>query len=105
MTDTTLSCARHGTTTRLRCAECDTPICPACLVKTDVGLKCPDHAAAVVTPRLSPKRRMRGMVLAAVGLAAIVGGGATLVAGIGSNDGESGPEGQVPVGLPSPDRI
>ncbi len=46
-----LQCEAHGTPTRLTCAECATPICPKCLVKTPVGLKCEDHAQAVA-PRL-----------------------------------------------------
>jgi Tol biopolymer transport system component len=42
-------CEAHGTPTRLRCAEegCGKPICPQCLVKTPVGLKCEEHAQAV----------------------------------------------------------
>ncbi len=44
-----LECEAHGTPTRLRCAEegCGRPICPRCLVKTAVGLKCEEHAQAV----------------------------------------------------------
>ena len=44
-----LECEAHGTPTRLRCAEagCDQPICPQCLVKTSVGLKCQEHAQAI----------------------------------------------------------
>ena len=42
-------CEAHGTPTRLRCAEadCGKPICPRCLVKTSVGLKCEEHAQSV----------------------------------------------------------
>jgi Tol biopolymer transport system component len=42
-------CEAHGTPTRLRCAEegCGKPICPRCLVKTPVGLKCEEHAQSV----------------------------------------------------------
>lgn len=41
-----LSCARHpATETYLRCAECDTPICPACWVDAAIGYHCPDCAA------------------------------------------------------------
>lgn len=42
-------CEAHGTPTLLRCAEadCGKPICPKCLVKTAVGLKCEEHAQAI----------------------------------------------------------
>lgn len=42
--DTTTSCTRHGTPTRLACSNCGTPICPRCSVDTPVGQKCPDCA-------------------------------------------------------------
>ena len=44
-----VECEAHGTPTRLRCAEAggDRPICPQCLVKTAVGLKCEEHAQAI----------------------------------------------------------
>lgn len=35
-----LTCPRDGVETRLRCSECGTPICPACFVRTAVGLRC-----------------------------------------------------------------
>ncbi len=37
-----LTCARDQASTRLTCAQCRTPICPQCFVRTPVGLKCPD---------------------------------------------------------------
>ena len=43
--ETELICTRHGTATRLRCAQCETPICPTCAIRTPVGFKCPDHAS------------------------------------------------------------
>ena len=39
-TDTT-KCVAHGTPTLLRCAQCETPVCPKCAVWTEVGQKCP----------------------------------------------------------------
>jgi hypothetical protein len=49
-TETTLTCGRDGAATRLRCAECQAPICPACFVRTPVGLRCPDCAVASGPP-------------------------------------------------------
>jgi len=56
---TGLTCQRHGQPTRITCVTCDTPICPACAVRTQVGLKCPDHASKPVAPS---KPRFQGLV-------------------------------------------
>lgn len=46
-----LRCASHpNTETYLRCAQCQTPICPRCLVMTPVGAKC----RACARPRRLP---------------------------------------------------
>jgi len=38
-------CAYHpNTMTGLRCSRCGKPICPQCMVRTPVGLRCPDCA-------------------------------------------------------------
>lgn len=62
-------CEAHGTPTRLRCAEvdCGRPICPRCLVKTPVGLKCEEHAEGIV-PRFD--RRVAPFALGALFLVA-----------------------------------
>jgi hypothetical protein len=40
-----MRCARHPRTqTDLTCGRCDTPICPRCLVHTEVGIRCPKCA-------------------------------------------------------------
>lgn len=49
MVDQLRECEAHGTPTRLSCADCGKPICPKCLVKTSVGLKCEEHAQAPPT--------------------------------------------------------
>lgn len=37
-----LPCQRHPSeTTRLRCSDCEIPICPKCMVVCEVGNKCP----------------------------------------------------------------
>lgn len=65
-----LECEAHGTPTRLRCAEagCDKPICPQCLVKTAVGLKCQEHAQAIA-PKFD--RRAQRSIIGAVALVAV----------------------------------
>ena len=48
------TCERHGTATALRCGRCETPICPRCSVRTEVGQRCTDCAAG------GPTRTIRG---------------------------------------------
>lgn len=44
-------CARHpDVETGLRCGNCDTLICPRCLVQTPVGARCPDCARLRAAP-------------------------------------------------------
>jgi N-acetylneuraminic acid mutarotase len=45
-----LTCTRHLKPTRITCVTCDTPICPECAIRTEVGLKCPDHASKPPAP-------------------------------------------------------
>ena len=102
--DTDLTCSRHGTRTRLRCAECSTPICTECLVRTPVGMKCPEHAQADQIVRTVRRRSPKSLVLAAVGAAAVAGGLVALVTVVGGK--ESGDTvGQAGPAAPSPDRI
>ena len=50
-----LTCERDRAVTRLTCVQCAAPICPRCLVRTPVGLKCPVCGAQ----RSSGSRRPR----------------------------------------------
>jgi hypothetical protein len=69
--DDDVFCARHPKVeTGLRCGRCDTPICPACAVFTDVGARCPTCAPARKLPQLEV-----GPVWIARGVAAAVGAG------------------------------
>ncbi len=46
-------CRRHPQTeTVLRCGRCETPICPKCVVFTDVGARCPSCAPRRKLPQL-----------------------------------------------------
>ena len=59
-----MQCARHPKVeTRLGCGRCETPICPKCLVMTDVGARCPDCAPARKLPQfeLGPLMLLRGL--------------------------------------------
>ena len=48
-----LKCTRHLKPTRITCVTCDTPICPECAIRTEVGLKCPEHASKPPAPTRS----------------------------------------------------
>jgi hypothetical protein len=64
-----MQCARHpDTETGLACGRCETPICPKCLVTTDVGARCPTCAPARKLPQfeISPLLLARAAAAAAV---------------------------------------
>ncbi|HUF54393.1 MAG TPA: B-box zinc finger protein [Dehalococcoidia bacterium] len=71
----TVYCERHpDVETGLRCGRCETPICPRCVVMTDVGARCPTCAPRRQLPQfeLSPLFALRGAAAAAAS-GAIVG--------------------------------
>lgn len=45
-----MQCARHNQETVVSCGRCDAPVCPRCMVYTDVGVRCRD---------CSPRQRSR----------------------------------------------
>ncbi len=67
----TIHCARHpNVETGLMCGRCETPICPRCVVMTDVGARCPDCAPR----RKLPQFELGPLWLARGALAAFVSG-------------------------------
>ncbi len=78
-----LTCPRDDVATKLTCAQCGTPICPACFVRSPVGLKCQTCAPD------APQRRVGGHWLVVVAALAAVAGIALVVLGprlIGGGD-------------------
>lgn len=82
MTATTMSvmavvveCPRNpGVETALRCQQCDSPICPKCLIQTPVGAKCKDCARVRRSPiYVVPPRALARSIPAAVGGGFIMG--------------------------------
>ena len=68
-----LKCETHGEPTRISCVECGRPVCPKCMVRTEVGTKC-ETCAAPVAPRIPAVRRSRlPWMLAVVGLCIVIG--------------------------------
>ncbi len=74
MVDQLRECEAHGTPTRLSCADCGKPICPKCLVKTSVGLKCEEHAQGI------PARIDRRVAPFALGALVLVAAAVVLLA-------------------------
>jgi hypothetical protein len=69
-----MQCARHPKTeTELTCGRCETPICPRCVVFTDVGARCPTCAPARKLPQFEV-----GPVFLLRGAAAALAAGAAL---------------------------
>lgn len=63
-TSTLPVCSRDGTPTRLTCGRCGAPICPACLVRTAVGMRCAGCAGGPAAPQR--RRRVPVTVLVVV---------------------------------------
>lgn len=74
-----MHCARHpNVETGLACGRCETPICPKCMVMTDVGARCPACAPARKLPQfeVGPLLVVRGLaagLLAGAALGAVWG--------------------------------
>ncbi len=69
-----MQCARHPKVeTGLACGRCETPICPKCMVMTDVGARCPACAPARKLPQfeVGPLWILRGLTAALVAGAAL----------------------------------
>ncbi len=74
---TVVECPRNpGVETALRCQQCDSPICPRCLVQSPVGAKCRDCARVMK----SPVYTVKGANLARSVGVALIGGLVTGVA-------------------------
>lgn len=71
MVTQTFKCERHGETTRLTCVDCDRPICPKCMVRTEVGLKCETCATPVATPGAATSSSRLPLYLGLGGLAVV----------------------------------
>lgn len=91
-------CERHGEATRLTCVDCDTPVCPKCMVRTDVGLKCEDCAQpAAPTPKVRPSRLRRPVLLMLVGVVVVL---VPLLFVVGRGDEDTPLTGRSPAGPP-----
>lgn len=80
-----LKCNRHQESTRLRCAECQSPICPRCLVRTEVGMRCEECARPAAVAEVAPPGRGKA-VAAAVAGALLLCVGVVLVLSTRSSD-------------------
>lgn len=89
-----LRCERHGAATRLTCAECGVPICPRCMVRTHVGLRCERCAGSPTIE--TPRRRLRPAALAtALAALAVLAGGLAVAGVFAGRDAPSTAAGEV----------
>ncbi|MDQ6615231.1 MAG: hypothetical protein M3083_10900 [Actinomycetota bacterium] len=73
MTTPTLACETHGQPTRISCVECGKPVCPKCMVRTEVGTKC-ETCARPVAPKITrPPRSRSPWLLGLLGAVLVVG--------------------------------
>ena len=74
--DTLVRCAQDDVETRLRCSECQAPICPKCFVRTAVGLRCEGCASpsGPPQPRGGATPRRPAFLALAVVVALVVAG-------------------------------
>ena len=82
-----MRCARHPQVeTGLACGRCETPICPRCMVMTDVGARCPSCVPKPLSAleMVGPRYLLRGAG-AALAAGAVLGAiwGAILPPGLG----------------------
>lgn len=65
-------CERHGERTRLTCVDCGAPICPQCMTRTEVGLKCERDAAPSAVVQVTGWPRRRVLMAAGAAVAGVV---------------------------------
>lgn len=82
----TLNCEAHGQPTRITCVDCGSPICPKCLVRTEVGTKCQACAAPAEVRVTTVGGRRRWIPVAAGALVVAI---AIVVAIVASGSGSS----------------
>jgi hypothetical protein len=70
---TEIRCERDDVPTALTCVQCGVPICPSCLVRTPVGLKCPTCGGTSGGRKLRQRRAawLVPLVVAVVALAIV----------------------------------
>lgn len=101
-------CEAHQVETRLACAKCDAAVCPRCLVRTEVGLRCRECVVPARPPTRTRPRRRYTIAASLASLLLLAGIVAVVVAGesgseqrlAGDVDGASGsvPSEASPVG-------
>ena len=95
-----LTCPIDDVPTKLTCAQCATPICPACFVRSPVGLKCQTCAPDAPKRRVAGRGPAVGAALAAVAAIAFAVLGPRL---IGGDDGRAASDAETGVDATAPD--
>jgi len=84
-----MRCPKHDEETAVSCGRCETPVCPRCMVHTDVGVRCPGCAPDA---RGRPARKSVSVLFGAVVAIAVIVAIGTVGSGSlsGSDDKEIG---------------
>lgn len=94
-----LTCQAHGEATRLTCVDCGQPLCPKCMHRTEVGLKCgPCSAPVALPPGIESSGSRRPLLLLGAALAVVVLLVVVLVASRSSSPETPDPVAVEPVG-------
>lgn len=104
MTSQGRRCEAHQVETRLACAKCGAAICPQCLVRIEVGLRCGECAVPARPPTGTGSRRRYAIPVSLGSLVLLVGVVAVVLAGeSGSEQSFAGDGDGPPVSAPSSD--
>lgn len=98
MATQTRSCETHGEATKLTCVDCGQPLCPKCMNRTEVGLKCAACSAPVAAPAGLGQSSRRPLLLLGAAGAAVALLIAVLVLRQPSTSTSSKPTSAAPVG-------
>lgn len=85
-----MRCAKHEEETSVSCGRCEAPVCPKCMVHTDVGVRCANCAPDRGKPLYSMTKG-RAVVAGAIILILVIGGLGLASDGLGisSSQGDS----------------
>jgi hypothetical protein len=72
-----MRCAKHGEETEVSCGRCATPVCPRCMVHSDVGVRCNNCAGDRIGRPLGGSSKVvvaGALVIGLIVVIAIIGG-------------------------------
>lgn len=68
-----MRCEKHNEETAVSCGRCESPVCPKCMVHSDVGVRCKKCAPAMKAARFSRGSSVLGLMVAGIVGLVVVG--------------------------------